>query len=250
MMISREEYQRLVDEYWEALEEERKANTDDACAKAQAHIIEAEAAILRATGSTDRRRRRMAVDALDLPPGTRVEAGEFERILKQCLDTVETRASRNKLRRLLSRHFLDNEETFTIFVRLLVDKLFKNQKGLFGVLDLVEGTSGVDPTKGLDGDIRTIVVAAAGYSAGVEFGLNKDIPFTFWKRAHRRHSHEADRGRARGEKIATAKAETIRDWCVRVAGPHAENFREVRAAGFAERNNPDPSRGIDYRGGG
>jgi hypothetical protein len=35
-MISREEYQRLVDELWEALKEESGANSDDAYAKAQA----------------------------------------------------------------------------------------------------------------------------------------------------------------------------------------------------------------------
>ena len=134
-------------------------------------------------------------------------------------------------------------------MRLLVDKMFKNPKGLMGALDHVEKKSGVDATKGLDEDVRAIVVTAAGYSAGVEFGLNKDIPFTFWKRAQRRHSHEADRWRAKGVKIATAKAETIRGWCVRIAGPHAENFRKGRAEGFTERNNPDPSRGIDHRSG-
>jgi hypothetical protein len=50
---------------------------------------------------------------------------------------------------------------------------------------------------------------------------------------------------ARGLRIVPAKAATIRDWCVRV---QAENFKKARADGFAERDNPDPSRGVDHRG--
>jgi hypothetical protein len=233
----------------EAKEGEQEANSDEARAAAQMARSAAEAALDRATGATDFWRRRMVVEALDLPSGARVEAAEFERIFKDCLDTIEALASRNKLRRLLSRHFLDNEETLTLSVRLLVDKLFKNPRGLMGAIDRVEKKSGVDAKKGLDDSLRTIVVSAAGYSAGVGFGLNKDIPFSFWKRAQRRHSYEAGLWRAKGVKIATAKAETIRDWCER-AGPHAQNFKKARADGFTEQDNPDPSRGIDHRSGG
>ncbi len=192
----------------------------------------------------------MTVEALDLPSGALVEAAEFERIFKDCLDTIETLASRNKLRRMLSRGFIDDEPTFTDSVRLLVDKLFKNPKGLMGVLDRIERKSGLNAKKGLDDSVRTVVVSAAGYSVGVEFGLSKDIPVTFWKRARRRRSYETDGWRAKGVKIAPAKAETIRDWCTRVAGTHAKTFKASRADGFAERSNPNKSRGIDYRSGG
>jgi hypothetical protein len=232
----------------EAREKEQDADSDEVRAAAQAAFVAGWTAFSRATGATDVGRRRMVVEALDLPSGARVEAREFERIFKDCLDTIETVASRNKLRRLLSRHFLDNEETLTPSARLLVDKLFKNPTGLLGALDRVEKKSGVDARRGLDDSVRTVVVSAAGYSAGVEFGLDKDIPFAFWKRAQRRHSRETDGWRARGVKIATAKADTIRDWCVRVAGPHADNFKKARADGFIERGSPIPSRGIDYRG--
>lgn len=234
----------------EAREGEQEANSDEARAAAETAFLAAEAAFGRATGAMDVRRRRMVAEALDLPSGARVEAGEFERIFKDCLDTIETVPSRNKLRRLLSRGFIDNEATFTDSVRLLVDKLFKNPKGLMGALDRVEKKSGVDARKGLDSSVRTVVVSAAGYSAGVEFGLDKDIPLTFWKRAQRRHSRETDGWRARGVQIPTAKADTIRDWCMRVAVPHADNFKKARADGFVERDNPTPSRGIDYKGGG
>jgi hypothetical protein len=213
----------------EAREGEQEANSDEARAAAQGAFLSAQAALGRATGATDVRRRRMAVEALDLPSGARVEAGEFDRIFKDCLDTIETMVSRNKLRRLLSRGFIDDEATFTDAVRLLVDKLFKNPKGLMGALDRVEKKSGVDARKGLDDSIRTSVVLAAGYTAGVEFGPDGNIPFAYWRRAQRRHSREADGWRAKGVKIAPAKAATIRDWCVRVAAPHAENFRKARA---------------------
>jgi hypothetical protein len=229
----------------EALEREREANSDEARAAAQAAFLAAEATFDRAIRATDVYRRRMAVEALDLPSGAPVEAGEFGRVLKECLETTEWRASRNKLRRLLSRHFIDNEETFTPVVRLLVDKLFSNPKGLMGAIDRVEKKSGIDETKGWDDKVRTIVVDAAGYSAGVEFGLHGHIPFAFWKRAQRMHGRQVERALSKDCRIAPAKAATIRDWCVRQAGPYAENFRKARADGFAERNSPTPSRGLD-----
>jgi hypothetical protein len=188
----------------------------------------------------------MAVEALDLPAGAPVETGEFERILSECFNTIETPVSRDRLRRLLSRGFLDDEATFTGSVRLLVDKLFKNSKGLMGALDRIEKKSGVDARKGLDDSMRTDVVMAAGYSAGAEFGPDGNIPFAFWKRAQRTHRRLVRRALLRNYRIAPAEAATIKDWCLR-AGPQAENFKKARAAGFAERDNPDPSRGVDHR---
>ena len=146
----------------EALEREQEANSDEARAAAQTAFLEAEAEFGRATGATDVRRRRMAVEALDLASGARVKAGEFERVFRECLDTIETLTSRNKLRRLLSRGFIDDQATFTDSVRLLVDKLFKNPKGLMGALDRVEKKSGVDARKGLDGSVRTVVGLGGG----------------------------------------------------------------------------------------
>ena len=64
----------------EAREGEQEANSDEARAAAQGVFLSAQAAFGRATGATDVRRRRMAVEALDFPSGARVEVGEFERI--------------------------------------------------------------------------------------------------------------------------------------------------------------------------
>ena len=116
----------------EAREGEQEANSDEARAAAQAAYLSAQAAFGRATGATDVRRRRMAVEALDLPSGARVEAGEFERIFKDCLDTIETMASRNKLRRLLSRGFIDDEATFTDCRAASGRQAVRKSEGLMG----------------------------------------------------------------------------------------------------------------------
>jgi hypothetical protein len=73
----------------EALERERGANSNEARAAAQVAFLAAEATFDRAIGATDVYRRRMAVEALDLPSGALIEAGEFRRVLKECLDTTE-----------------------------------------------------------------------------------------------------------------------------------------------------------------
>jgi hypothetical protein len=58
------------------------------------------------------------------------------------------------------------------------------------------------------------------------------------------HGRLVERALSQDYRIAPAKAATIRDWCMR-AGPHAENFKKARADGLAERDNPNPSRGLD-----
>ena len=184
------------------------------------------------------RRRRMAVEALDLPSGAPVDAGDFKRVLTDCFFTLETQAGRDKLRRLLSRYILDDEETFgRPAARLLVEKLSANSEGLLGAIDNVEGKSGVGKTTGKNVNTRTIVVMAAGYSAGVEFGLDGNIPSAFWDRAQRTHGRLVKKARAHGDRIKAAKAATIKDWCLR-DGPQARKFRLARADGFDRARQP------------
>jgi hypothetical protein len=229
----------------EALEKEREANSDDDRAAAQARYLEAKAVLDYEIEAPHVRRRRMAVEALDYPSGAPVDAGHFKQVLTDCFFTLETQAGRDKLRRLLSRYILDDEETLgRPAARLLVEKLSANSDGLLGAIDNVEGKSGVDATTGKDRNIRKSLVMAAGYSAGVEFGLNGNIPFAFWKRAQRRHSHLVEKARAHGDRIKAAKAATIKDWCLR-DGPYARIFGLARADGFADRDKPDPSRELD-----
>jgi hypothetical protein len=229
----------------EALEEERGANNDGERAEAQARYLEAKAVLDYEIEAPHVRRRRMAVEALDLPSGASVDPGDFERVLTDCFSTLETQAGRDKLRRLLSRYILDDEETFgPPAARLLVEKLSANSEGLLGAIDRVEGKSGVGKTTGKNVNTRTIVVMAAGYSAGVEYGLDGNIPSAFWKRAQRRHGRLVKKARAHGVRIKAAKAATIKDWCLR-DGPQARKFRLARADGFDRRASPDPSRELD-----
>jgi hypothetical protein len=229
----------------EALERERGANNDAGRADAQARYLEAKAVLDYELEAPHVRRRRMAVEALDYPSGAPVDAGDFKRVLIDCFFTLETQAGRDKLRRLLSRYLLDDEETFgRPAARLLVEKLSANSEGLFGAIDNVEGKSGVGKTTGKNVNARTNVVMAAGYSAGVEYGLDGNIPSAFWKRAQRMHGRLVKKARAHGARIKAAKAATIKDWCLR-DGPQARKFRLARADGFAERDNPNPSRELD-----
>jgi hypothetical protein len=229
----------------DALEKERGASSDEGRAAAQARYLEAKAVLNYELEDRHVRRRRMAVEALDYPSGALVDAGEFGRVLTDCFFTLKTQAGRDKLRRLLSRYLLDDEETFgRPAARLLIEKLSANSGGIFGAIDNVEGKSGVDKTTGKNVNARTNVVMAAGYSAGVEFGMNGKIPFAFWKRAQRTHIRLVKEERAHGVRIKAAKTATIKDWCLR-DGPQAEKFRLARTDGFAERNNPNPSRELD-----
>lgn len=226
----------------EALKGEREANNDGARAGWQDRYVEARAVLEFEFEAPRVLRGRMTVEALDRPSGAQVGAVEFKQALKDCFFTLETQAGRDMLRRLLSRHFLDNEATFgRPAARLLVEKLFANSDGLLGAIDNVEGKSGVDKTKGKDVNTRKIVVMAAGYSAGVEYGLDGNIPSAFWKRAQRMHGRLVKRAREQGKRIKAAKALTIKDWCLR-GGPLARKFRLARAEGFAQRASPDPSR--------
>jgi hypothetical protein len=229
----------------EALERERGANNDEGRTDAQARYLEAKAVLDYEIEAPHVRRRRMAVEALDYPSGALVDAGDFRRVLTDCFSTLKTQAGRDKLRRLLSRYILDDEETIgRPAARLLVEKLSANSEGLLGAIDNVERKSGVGKTTGKNVNIRTKVVMAAGYSAGVEFGLNGNIPSVFWKRAQRMHGRLVKEARAHGARIKAAKAATIKDWCLR-DGPQAGKFRLARADGFDRRANPDPSRELD-----
>ncbi len=235
----------------EAREKEQDAGSDEVRAAAQTAFVAGWAAFSRATGATDVGRRRMAVEALDYPSGRPVDAGDFNRVLTDCFFTLETQAGRDKLRRLLSRHFLDNEETLTPSARLLVDKLFKNPTGLLGALDRVEKKSGVDARRGLDDSVRTVVVSAAGYSAGVEFGLDGNIPFAFWKRAQRRHSRETRTDwRAHMGVQDQATAEGGDDQGLVPSGRPARQEVQAGARRRFRQSETTPrsrSRGIDYR---
>ena len=183
----------------EALERERGANNDEGRTDAQARYLEAKAVLDYEIEAPHVRRRRMAVEALDYPSGALVDAGDFRRVLTDCFRTLKTQAGRDKLRRLLSRYILDDEETIgRPAARLLVEKLSANSEGLLGAIDNVEGKSGVGKTTGKNVNIRTKVVMAAGYSAGVEFGLNGNIPSVFWKRAQRMHGRLVKEARAPG----------------------------------------------------
>ena len=229
----------------DALEKERGASSDEGRAAAQARYLEAKAVLNYELEDRHVRRRRMAVEALDYPSGALVDAGEFGRVLTDCFFTLKTQAGRDKLRRLLSRYLLDDEETFgRPAARLLIEKLSANSGGIFGAIDNVEGKSGVDKTTGKNVNARTNVVMAAGYSAGVKFGLDGNIPSAFWDRARRTHGRLVKEAHAHGVMIKAAKAATIKDWCLR-GGPEAGKFRLARADGFDSRAKPDPSRELD-----
>jgi hypothetical protein len=229
----------------EALEREREAKSDDERAKAQGRYLEAKDVLDYEIEAPHVLRRRMTVEALDVPSGTPFGTNDFKRVLEDCFSTLKTKTGRNKFRRLVSRYFIDNEATFgKPAARLLVEKLFANSEGLLGAIDNVEGKSGLGKTTGKPVNIRRIVVMAAGYSAGVKFGLDGNIPSAFWDRAQRMHGRFVKKARSHGDRIKAAKAATIKDWCLR-DGPEARKFRLARADGFAERDSPNPSRELD-----
>ena len=234
-MIDREEYQRLVNELWDALEEERKANSDDAHAKAQTDIIKAEAALLLATGRTDRRRRRMVVEARDLPAGSKVEASEFQQIERDCVDA--TPEGQVRIRRAFARHAVDTEDVLgKRLAGLLASNMLQNAKGRDGPLDGRLLVAGVDPQAGAADELRNRIVADTGYTVGVEIGAAGRIPHAMWKRAERAHNNAANNLRMRGIRIQNTSHATIKAWCQK-EGPLAALFHEARRDGASGPTN-------------
>jgi hypothetical protein len=243
-MIDLDTARRRFETFLDAMEKYAGANSDEARAEAEEKALAARAALDRETGILRLRQRRMAAQALGhSAPGTAPrEADDFDRLISDCLDTIETPSGRQRLRHALAIYFLDDEAVLTArFARLLTAKMLANAKGLLGALDHVESTSGVDSSTGLADNLRNKIILNAGYTAGLELGPRGRIPHALWERAARDHADLAQGGRAIGRKIRDADAGTIKSWCQK-KNLSADLFNEARLAGVAARARPDTSR--------
>ena len=237
-MIDREEARRLHEALIDAMEQEQRANSNEARAAAQTVVLAADAALARANGTADLRRRRMVEAGCGLPSGARVTAAEFERIERDCIEV--TPDGQVRMRQAIARHAVDTAHILTKRLGdLLAGQMLQTSKGHNGPLDGPVRTGGVDPHGGTADAIRTKIVSDAGYTVGVEFG-DGAIPRPFWTRAEQVQNDLAARGRKAGHKTPDARATTIRDWCER-GGLLSDLFRDARKEGRAA-PRPDPSR--------
>jgi hypothetical protein len=239
-MIDRDEAHRLHEVLMDAMERELAANSDEARAEAQAAVLAADAALARANGTADLRRRRMMVDARALPSGAKVEAADFARFARDCLDG--TPGGQIRLRQALARHATDWASVLTKdWAGVHASQLGQNAKGHNGPLDGPVRAGGVDPDAGAADELRNKIVVDAGYTIGVEAGPAGRVRHPMWKRAERAQHALAARLRMSGQKAGNATAATIKDWCQK-DGPLAALFRDARGEGAAARAAPDPTR--------
>ena len=239
-MIDREEAHRLLNGLMDAVEQEQAANSDEARAAAQAAVLAADAALARANGVADLRRRRMMVEARALPSGAKVEAADFQQIERDCVEVTAT--GQVRIRQALARHTKDCAGMLgERLAGVQAGQLLENAEGRNGPLDGPATAGGVDPHAGAADMIRNKIVVNAGYTVGVEIGPAGRIRHAMWKRAERAQHALAARLRMRGHKAENATAATIKDWCQK-EGPLAALFRDARGEGAAAQTVPDPKR--------
>jgi hypothetical protein len=239
-MIDRDEARRLHEALMDAMERELTASSDEARAEAQAAVLAADAALARANGTIGLRRRRMMVEAFARPSGWKVEAADFERFARDCLDG--TPSNEIRLRQALARHAQDCASVLTEgWAGVQAAQLLENAEGRNGPLDGPATAGGVDPHAGAADMIRKKIVVNAGYTVGVEIGVAGRIGHAMWKRAEREQNKLAALQRMRGHKTENATAATIKDWCQK-DGPLATMFRDARGEGAAAQTVPDPTR--------
>jgi hypothetical protein len=220
------------------------ANSDAARAEAQGAVLAADAALARANGVTDLRRRRMMVEVLARPSGAKVEAADFQQIERDCVEVTAT--GQVRIRQALARHTKDCAGVLgERLAGVQAGQLLQNAKGHNGPLDGPVRSGGVDPHAGVADEIRNKIVVDTGYTVGVEIGVAGRIRHAMWKRAEQAQNKLAAQARMSGHKAGKATDATIKDWCQKGGskeGSLAALFRDARSEGAAARAAPDPQR--------
>ena len=240
-------WQAALERLLEAREQERGANSNEAREAAEQAWLAADAAMAKATGVTELRRRRILRELDDLPVGEKVDAADYTNRIQQTVGDASP-VGRTNVRFASARLVLDLIASVgAALVKHLAGALMQVAGGKRSMLD-VDHHQGCNPTTGAAFMLRKGIVKAAGYEAGVLYGTGR-IGDVLWVEAAAIHNAAAKKLRRSGEPCEPVSAKTVRDWCVRkrdkkgIPNEHYKNFEAARREGMtaAKRDLIDPT---------